>query len=74
MDKLNEYLKAERGRLSNLARALGITPAAINQWEIVPADKLVGIETETGIPRQQLRPDLYEGMKNLRGPLREVMQ
>jgi len=66
MDKLNAYLKAERGRLSNLARALGITPAAINQWETVPADKLIVIEGETGIPRQELRPDLYEGMKKPR--------
>jgi DNA-binding transcriptional regulator YdaS (Cro superfamily) len=66
MDKLNEYLKAERGRLSNLARVLDITPAAINQWEMVPADKLVRIETETGIPRQELRPDLYDGMKKPR--------
>lgn len=63
MDKLTEYLKAERGRLSKLASALGITPGAINQWETVPADKLVSIETETGIPRQHLRPDLFEGMK-----------
>jgi DNA-binding transcriptional regulator YdaS (Cro superfamily) len=60
---LYKYLKAERGRLSNLARALKITPAAINQWKIIPADKLVAISNETGIPRHELRPDLYEGMR-----------
>jgi DNA-binding transcriptional regulator YdaS (Cro superfamily) len=59
---LYKYLKAERGRLTKLARALKITPAAINQWEIIPADKLVAISNETGIPRHELRPDLYEGM------------
>jgi pyruvate kinase len=59
---LQKYLKAERGRLSKLATALNITPAAINQWKIIPADKLVAISRETGIPRNELRPDLYEGM------------
>jgi DNA-binding transcriptional regulator YdaS (Cro superfamily) len=66
MDKLLEYLTAKRGRMSNLARALGITPAAIKQWRVIPDDKLLGIEAETGIPRQHLRPDLYEGMKRPR--------
>jgi DNA-binding transcriptional regulator YdaS (Cro superfamily) len=60
---LYKYLKAKRGRLSDLARALKITPAAINQWKIIPADKLVAISNETGIPRHELRPDLYEGMR-----------
>lgn len=59
---LYKYLKAERGRLTKLATALKITPAAINQWKIIPADKLVAISRETGIPRHELRPDLYEGM------------
>lgn len=59
---LHKYLKAERGRLSKLAAALNITPGAINQWKVVPADKLVAISRETGIPRQELRPDLYEGI------------
>lgn len=62
METLRTYLKAERGRMSELAKALSITPGAIAQWDEVPADKLVAIETATGIPRQLLRPDLYEGM------------
>ncbi len=62
MKKLLKYLDAKRGRLSELARALGITPAAIKQWNTVPADKVVAISTFTGIPRQDLRPDLYAGM------------
>lgn len=72
MDKLLDYLNEKRGRMSDLARALGITPAAIKQWEVIPADKLIGIETETGIPRQELRPDLYVGMKKPRRPAAQV--
>jgi DNA-binding transcriptional regulator YdaS (Cro superfamily) len=59
---LYKYLKAERGRLTKLATALNITPGAINQWDLVPADKLIAVSRETGIPRHELRPDLYEGM------------
>lgn len=62
METLRTYLKAKRGRMTDLAKALSITSGAIAQWEEVPADKLVAIETATGIPRQLLRPDLYEGM------------
>ena len=63
MEHLNAFLKAKRGRLSRLAEELEITPGAIAQWDEVPADKLVAIEAATGIPRQLLRPDLYQGMK-----------
>lgn len=62
METLLDYLKAERGRLKSLAEAIGVTPAAIPQWNKVPADRVVEIEKATGIPRQTLRPDLYEGM------------
>ena len=62
MEHLNTWIKAERGRLVQLAKALKITPAAINQWDVVPADRVVSIEAATGIPRQTLRPDLFEGM------------
>ena len=63
MDKLNSWMQEQRGRLSSLASFLNITPAAIKQWQIVPADKLIAIEGFTAIPRQELRPDLFEGMK-----------
>jgi len=63
MEKLTTWIKAERGRLTKLAMALGVTPAAIGQWGKVPADRVVPISEATGIPRQELRPDLYEGME-----------
>lgn len=62
INTLRDWTKAERGRLTALANALDITPAAINQWQIVPADKLVRIASFTGISRTKLRPDLYGGM------------
>jgi DNA-binding transcriptional regulator YdaS (Cro superfamily) len=62
IDALTAWMKAIRGRASELADALGITHAAIPQWREVPADKLRAVERVTGIKRQILRPDLFEGM------------
>jgi len=59
MDQLSNYLSFERGRLSKLATALGITPGAISQWDRVPAERVLDVERITGIPRHALRPDLY---------------
>lgn len=63
IEVLDEWLKAVRGRAGILADALNITRAAIPQWREVPADKLVAVERVTGIKRQVLRPDLFEGME-----------
>ena len=60
---LREWIKAGHGRQSSLAEALGITTPAIPQWQEVPADKLVLVEKITGISRQVLRPDLFDGMR-----------
>lgn len=63
MEKLTEWIKAERGRLAALSEACGITHAAILQWTNVPSNHVVTVEAKTGIPRKELRPDLYEGME-----------
>ena len=43
-----------------LARALGYrTHSAVLKWKEIPAQHLTAIEREFGIPREQLRPDLY---------------
>lgn len=62
IDALTAWMKAVRGRASELADCLGITPGAIPQWREIPSDKLLAVEKITGIKRQVLRPDLFEGM------------
>lgn len=59
MMKLRQYLDGERGRRVRLAEALEINPGAISQWERIPAERVLEIERVTGIPRHDLRPDLY---------------
>ncbi|MCV3209631.1 helix-turn-helix domain-containing protein [Mesorhizobium sp. YC-39] len=59
MEKLLTFLDEERGRRIALAAHLGISPSAISMWTRVPTDHLGKIEDFTGIPRDQLRPDIF---------------
>jgi DNA-binding transcriptional regulator YdaS (Cro superfamily) len=38
---------------------LDITPGAISQWHRVPAERVIEVERLTGIPRSELRPDIF---------------
>jgi len=50
----------QAGSIRALGRMLGITHAAIRQWNgEIPAKHLINIERLTGVPREELRPDLY---------------
>jgi DNA-binding transcriptional regulator YdaS (Cro superfamily) len=59
MDILRAHLKAERGRLSRLAEAIQLSPATIHGWHQVPAEHVNAVAKFTGIPREQLRPDIF---------------
>jgi DNA-binding transcriptional regulator YdaS (Cro superfamily) len=48
------------GSITALARELGLTKAAVSIWNQVPMRHLSKISKDTGIPRQKLRPELYE--------------
>lgn len=62
MSEENPIQKATRaaGGQSALAEKLGISYQSIQQWRRIPAERVVDIERVTGIPRRELRPDLYE--------------
>lgn len=47
------------GGINPLAKALGIDRAAIHRWHQVPSKRIIQIEHLTGVPREELRPDLY---------------
>jgi DNA-binding transcriptional regulator YdaS (Cro superfamily) len=42
-----------------LARALGISSAAISQWSVCPHLRVLRVEALSGVSRHELRPDLY---------------
>lgn len=51
------------GSQAKLAEALGVGQTAISNWlnrkSGVPAERVLAIETMTGVSRHDLRPDLY---------------
>jgi DNA-binding transcriptional regulator YdaS (Cro superfamily) len=48
------------GNASELARLLGIKVQSIQQWRHIPAKRLLDVERVTGVPRADLRPDLFK--------------
>ncbi len=47
------------GGVSSLARLIGVSQPAISGWKRIPPDRVLVVEQITGIPRTELRPDLY---------------
>lgn len=48
------------GGPTKLARLLEIQPSAVTQWSRIPAERVPVLSRLTGIPRHELRPDLWE--------------
>jgi TorA maturation chaperone TorD len=47
------------GGIGALARVLGIAQPSVSGWTRVPSERVAAVEAATGIPRDQLRPDLF---------------
>lgn len=47
------------GSVSALARALGISVAAVSGWREVPPDRVLQVEELTGVSRHIQRPDVF---------------
>lgn len=65
MLELYKWFQAERGRRSMLAAMLGVGPSTISHWQKrgeIPFWRVRDIERVTGIPRWELRPDIFEDM------------
>jgi len=62
MAEKDEALKKAIQRVGSgeaLAGLLGITPQALSQWDRVPPLRVLEVERHTGVPRHDLRPDIY---------------
>src|SRR5215207_5038443 len=57
--RLNQAIHAAGG-ISALARRLGIAPPSVSNWTKVPSERVLAVESATGIRREMLRPDLYD--------------
>ena len=63
-DQADQALKQairQVGSRSALARAIGVTPQAVQQWRRVPAVRVLDVERASDgvVSRHQLRPDIY---------------
>jgi DNA-binding transcriptional regulator YdaS (Cro superfamily) len=58
---LRDYRFRERVTLEELGARLGVFKSTVMRWEKrrIPAERVLDIERVTGVPRTQLRPDLY---------------
>lgn len=58
------------GSGTDLARLLGVSKSAVSQWgdtpDGVPLDRCVDIERATGVPCEELRPDMKDYFTHLR--------
>ena len=48
------------GGLTEVGRIFGVSAQAVYKWEIVSAERMHAMALVSGIPVQELRPDLYE--------------
>jgi TorA maturation chaperone TorD len=49
------------GGVGALARKIGISQPSLSNWQRVPPERVLAVESATGIDRAMLRPDLYGG-------------
>jgi DNA-binding transcriptional regulator YdaS (Cro superfamily) len=49
------------GTAAKLARAVGVTPQALGQWDECPPKRVLAVEAATNgaVTRYELRPDIY---------------
>jgi DNA-binding transcriptional regulator YdaS (Cro superfamily) len=61
MKPLQQFQSAKRGNLAQLAKELGVDKSTVTRWASgqVPIDRVNDVSRMTGIPRQELRPDVF---------------
>jgi len=58
-DPIIKHAATNVGGVTKLSTLLGLSRAAVSIWRRVPAERVLQVEGLTGVPRHDLRPDLY---------------
>ncbi len=58
MMHIKEIIKKAGGGVK-LAKKIGIYHSAVYRWKHIPVQRLSDVEKITGIPREELRPDIF---------------
>lgn len=72
MNDIVHRVRAAAGGPARLAAILGVTTSAVSQWRRVPIDHVAAIEAHLGIPRAELRPDVFTPPTRRRHPMRRA--
>jgi predicted transcriptional regulator len=59
-DPMLDEIFARRGAVTAIAKRLGISTAAVSQWDRIPKRRLAEVSQVLGIDERILRPDLFE--------------
>jgi len=59
MNSVRPHLRAHSLTLGWLAARLGLSRNTVKKWSSVPTKHVLAVEAATGIPRHELRPDIY---------------
>lgn len=59
MDKSIKTISRTAGGVIARSLALDQSQGAVSQWKRVPAERFADVERLTGIPREELRPDIF---------------
>lgn len=61
MHTTGEFIQTAGG-VTKLAKELGVPVATVSSWRVrgqIPVKRVLEIERLTGVPRHELRPDIY---------------
>lgn len=59
MDKSIKTISSVAGGVIARSLALDQSRGAVSQWKRVPAERVAGVERLTGLPREELRLDVF---------------
>lgn len=59
MELTIKQIASRAGGVVELSRKLGLSRGAVSQWEVVPLNRVRAVSDLTGIPREELRPDVF---------------
>lgn len=64
MDKSADLIDRAAGNVGGqraLAKAMGVSPQAVNKWKSlrVPSERVLDFERVSGLSRHEIRPDIY---------------
>lgn len=55
-----KQIAEKAGGVVALSKSLGLSRGAVSQWSKVPIERVSEVSRLTGIPREHLRPDIFD--------------